>query len=293
MKGGLGNQLSILAAGLTWSRRGRCELFYDTSSYPRDVYYRCSFETAALCRALGVEAVAADGNEVRVGETLPLRLRFGLSQGTFLLAGYYQSPRNVGAAVPAIAAALAQQAEELGFVDHRLWREASSRSTVAVHFRRFHGVPFGGREPHPHLALLGPDYYRTALEHATCGIATPRILAFSDDPTWLDEQDWLNGHDWVNAENEVPAAASLFVLLLMARCRALVAANSTLSWWSGLLRHASDPSAVLVAPDMTNWEPSITLGREWRCVRTAVPAGLYVHSTLPQHLKPADLKQDF
>ena len=167
------------------------------------------------------------------------------------------------------------------------------RPTVAVHFRRLHGVAFGGRAPHPDLALLGPDYYRRALGHATRGLDTPRILAFSDDPAWLDEQDWLDGYDWVNVEKEAPPAASLFVLLLMARCRALVAANSTLSWWSGLLRHVSDPSAVLVAPDMTCWEPSITLGREWHCVRTAVPAGLYVHSTLPQHLKPADLTQDF
>jgi hypothetical protein len=293
IKGGLGNQLSILAAGLNWSRRTRCELRYDTSSYRRDSYYRFGFEIGFLCRFLGIEPAVASGAENRVGERLPLRLRLGLGRGTFLLAGYYQARRHLGPAVPDMAAALAAHAEALGLQQHPLWHEASAGPTVAVHFRRLHGVPLSGRAPHPHLAALGSDYYHAALAIVARHMGPMRILAFADDPAWLAGQDWLAEYDWVNVEAADPGGGSLLRLLLMARCRAIVAANSTLSWWAGLLRHASDPRALLVAPDMALWEPSITLGREWRCVPTAIPAGKFVHSSLPQSLRPPGLQQDF
>lgn len=156
-------------------------------------------------------------------------------------------------------------------LDHRTALEqamarlpAAPENMIAIHVRR--GDYLGMRN-----ALADPDmgwalparYYRRALEHAPSGA---RLAVFTDDPDWA-AREFADRRPWISRGNS--AVVDMF---LMARCRWIVTANSTFSWWSGWL--GQHVEKVVVAPRyhlgwrVGQWVPEGIEVAGWRYLST-------------------------
>lgn len=122
----------------------------------------------------------------------------------------------------------------------KIRRYIDANRPIGVHVRRSDYSSIPG-------ALLGTEYYERALRvtKELAGAHSP-LLVFSDDP---DSADGLvSGAAWdgkvvtVRPPNGTSSAESLVAL---ASCEALIAANSTFSWWAA---HSGLPKRFLVAP---------------------------------------------
>jgi hypothetical protein len=93
------------------------------------------------------------------------------------------------------------------------------------------------------FGVLGPDYYRRAVDLLAVRLRSPHYFVFSDDPAWA-------------RENIRPAAPVTYVahnlgrdyedLRLMTHCRHFIIANSTFSWWGAWL--GEHPGRYVIAP---------------------------------------------
>ena len=114
---------------------------------------------------------------------------------------------------------------------------------VAVHFRR-------GDYLEPEIKVvqgeLGFDYYDRALGYVDERLASPRRFLFSDDPEWsmAVAKPRYGGEVVVLPRGLGPE----WEMYLMSRCQAVVAANSTFSWWAAFL--IRDDRAIRTLPLM-------------------------------------------
>jgi hypothetical protein len=74
-------------------------------------------------------------------------------------------------------------------------------------------------------------------------VQAPRFLVFSDDIDWCRQNVCLDGALFV----ERRGGTALDDMALAARCRNIILANSTFSWWCAWLRMPSD--GVAIAPE--------------------------------------------
>ena len=165
-----------------------------------------------------------------------------------ILRGYWQSERY-------FASVAGQLREEFTIV-----RDQDARSAACL--ARIRRVPSIG------LHVRRGDYLEEGAQHGTCSLEyyaaalrliEPRLgpcaelFVFSDDIAWAREHIRFDLPtvfvDW-NAERNYED------LRLMSACRALVAANSTFSWWAGWLNERSDK--VVVVPRQWYQEPGVT-----------------------------------
>ncbi|MEO6378097.1 MAG: alpha-1,2-fucosyltransferase [Caulobacteraceae bacterium] len=114
---------------------------------------------------------------------------------------------------------------------------------VAVHFRR-------GDYLEPEIKMvhgeLGFDYYDRALGYVDERLAFPRRFLFSDDPGWaMAVAKPRYGGEVVALPRGLGPEWEMY---LMSRCQAVVAANSTFSWWSAFL--IRDDRAIRTLPLM-------------------------------------------
>jgi hypothetical protein len=112
--------------------------------------------------------------------------------------------------------------------------------------------------------LLPLSYYRDALNR----IPTDAGLAvFSDDPDWAAEQ-FKDRKVWVSRGN-----SSAVDMMLMAKCRWVVTANSSFSWWAGWLN--SHREKRIFAPEfhlgfrIGKWVPQGIAVDEWEYLTVA------------------------
>ncbi len=133
---------------------------------------------------------------------------------------------------------------------------APSDAIVAVHVRRgdYAGMR-GGLASDGRGWMLPMSYYRRAFASVP-GNAT--VVLFSDDPDWA-EREFADRRPWVSRNG-----SAVIDMLSMARCRWVVAANSSFSWWAAWLNSREDK--VVFAP-------RYHLG--WR-VRHWIPGGIEV-----------------
>jgi hypothetical protein len=234
--GGLGNQLFQYAAGLAVTAAMR-------SRPPSRLYLLPAQENGHSARdyrrglmPLGEPASAGastdatfwpqDGfapwNPTSLGMELDAHIK------RLLVRGYFQY-------LPAIAPQVAQIRADLlvRFAEVRRglagkYRVQATQSVGSLHLRRGDYTKLQKEGFH----LLGPEYYRPALEAvAARGVKPARWLVFSDDPAWCRDQAWLPaGAEVVEEADEV---ASLILLSLCGA--AAVTSNSTFSWWGAVL----------------------------------------------------------
>ena len=157
-----------------------------------------------------------------------------------ILTGYWQSERY-------FESAERQLREEFTIVGEQDPRSAACQAriqavpSIGLHVRRGDYVVSAGEEDFHGTCSL--DYYRAALALIRPRLdANAELFVFSDDIAWAREFIRFDLPttfvDW-NAERNYED------LRLMSACRALVAANSTFSWWAGWLNPRPDKIVVL------------------------------------------------
>lgn len=126
-------------------------------------------------------------------------------------------------------------AEDLAACRGRI-AEMQGRESVAVHVRRgdYVGTSFD---------CLPEDYYERAIAYMEQHVASPMFYFFSDDPAYVRERFRLPNM-MVVEENR--GTRSYRDLLLMSRCRHMICANSTFSYWGGWLN--AYPGKIVIAP---------------------------------------------
>lgn len=118
------------------------------------------------------------------------------------------------------------------------WPKAPSEM-VAVHVRRGDYVQSGGAIASASQGWALPmSYYDDALALLPKGVG---LALFSDDADWA-ETHFKRWGPWVSRKQP-----SVVDMMAMARCRRLIIANSSFSWWAGWLN--PDPDKVVFAPE--------------------------------------------
>jgi len=159
------------------------------------------------------------------------------------LFGYFQSERYFIGIADKLRDWFSPREALAGSAAEMLTHIEASRLPVSVHVRRGDYVDPGRVEFH---GLVAEPYYREALGRLQSAIgAEAELFVFSDDPAAAE-----------HVLNFVPRSRLVHVrgdpnrpwedMVLMARCRHHVTANSSFSWWGAWLNRA--PEKIVVAP---------------------------------------------
>ena len=159
------------------------------------------------------------------------------------LTGYSRSPRHFANCTRELDADL--QLKQLSRLYQSISREiAEPPHSVAVHVRR--GGYLKQKNAQIHGVLAGTYYLRSLEILADCG-SLGQVFVFSDANATdsLRTMNWPTGNKFV----EPPLTSSaLENLLAMPHASTVITANSSFSWWAGLLARCRSGSTV-VAPN--------------------------------------------
>jgi len=257
--GGLGNQMFQYAAGLSLAGRLGAELRCDAHHFAGGGQRRLGLHEFGLSwtecrnpRANG--ALRAIARALGAPKSRPFRgapyldevfggfdPRFNELSAPCYLNGYFQSWRYLEGQEASVRRAFDFRRIAGKNTAPMAARIEAARHSVAVHLRlddyandpakrAFHGV-------------LGADYYQAARRAIEAKVETPTYFLFSDEPARAKAE--LGWPDLVVVEGHSPHED----LMLMARCRHFIIANSTFSWWGAWLGQA--PDKQVIAP--INW----------------------------------------
>ncbi len=163
------------------------------------------------------------------------------------LKGYWQSERYFASVEPQLRKefTIVREQDSRSAACHARIRQVPS---IGLHVRRgdyvngdFHG-------------LCSIEYYAAALRVIEPHVGpSAELFVFSDDMAWAREHIRFalptTFVDWNAARNYED-------LRLMSACRALIAANSTFSWWAGWLN--PNPDKIVIVPRRWYREPGVT-----------------------------------
>lgn len=114
---------------------------------------------------------------------------------------------------------------------------ANGGTSVALHVRR------GDFLKYARNAECTPSYYEGALAYLREKLGLVSVFVFSDDPDYVKTHIKLGDRVSYVSGRGIPDYEEL---MLMSRCRHIIIANSTFSWWGAWLN--ANPNKVVVAP---------------------------------------------
>jgi hypothetical protein len=276
MAGGLGNQMFIYAAARCLSMRHGIELVLDTrSGFAVDRRYGRTFQlqhlnlpTDLLERSFAYSASSRWllALQRRIQRRLPKNRRSWLfdspgevhgppqhmrRNGATRMEGYWQDERHFASCSELIRKELTPPDPTAGKSADAL-RMVRRGDSLAIHLR-LHDPPAACVSQEELCA-----YYRTAIAVARNHAPMARIYAFSDDVAQARKLLAAVGVDAMFPET----GAAAMDMLAMSRCRALIMAPSTLSWWAAWL--SSGRGRVIIAPELSDgWGFARLLRPEW------------------------------
>lgn len=113
---------------------------------------------------------------------------------------------------------------------------------ISVHIRR--GDYVSNPQALAFHGLLGPVYYRSALERIRDEVGSTIVFLFSDDPQWGRDNFDPCGHVLEVVDLKLSESPQ-HDMHLMTLCRHHVIANSSFSWWGAWL---GSPDGITIAP---------------------------------------------
>lgn len=250
--GGLGNQLFIYAAGLELARSHGVELAADDSWFStqdKRSYELDSFDSFAVRVQCGWKPSLQDRfpRGVRyldriVGRRVQSKETFGEANFFFdeavahldvpvSLSGYFQSYKYFQNSYPVLREQLRSIVEPTEWFMRESVRLQSLGDWIGIHIRRGDYLEPAIRDFH---GLLGVTYYSRALDCVERLVGQLPIVVFSDDRR-VEEFPLQVGRREVHVLNAPPASRPIETVNLMAHSRALITANSSLSWWGAWL----------------------------------------------------------
>jgi len=268
LMGGLGNQLFQYAAARSVAHRLNCPVFVDTSrlgvSLVGDTAREFALEWLVNPMQVVLSGRVANVSRIArrfVAKVVPITRSgifheagfpyddrvSGIRLGTTLI-GYFQSWRYFDDIASSLRTEFHQKAPRSPWFDSVTHEFENSGPCIAVHVRR--GDYLRSNNPAYH-GLLGPDYYKTALEVLSTSGVSGRLAVFSDEPDLALQVLGDRGRDAyvVRAPQDAHPMESI---ALMSRCSAVVTANSSFSWWGAWLADPALTTVVSPAPWMAN-----------------------------------------
>jgi hypothetical protein len=115
-------------------------------------------------------------------------------------------------------------------------------NAVSLHVRR--GDYVDDPTTHRYHGVCSPDYYQRAVDHICGRAGVPHLFVFSDDQQWTRANlRFVVPTTFVGANSPDCGYRDM---LMMARCRHHIIANSSFSWWGAWLNPS--PDKIVVAP---------------------------------------------
>jgi hypothetical protein len=256
LTGGLGNQLFQYAAGRSLARAASAELAVDLSIYSSPFERRAYGLQRFNLDVITLVGSRFDARDETVGFPEQARLMrrppvpvvtetdydFDSTllgrRGSLYLFGFWQSWRYFSDIADDLRRELS-----LGLTPQAqasLHAAISQRhEPVAVHVRRGDYL-----DPRFQIAFgsCEAEYYRAAMDILRARTKSPTFFLFSDDPDWC-------GEHLADADCEVVSRSAgdpVDDLMLMARCRHHILANSSFGWWGAWF--GAQPDSIIVAP---------------------------------------------
>ena len=279
--GGLGNQLFQYACAYALAKRLGQELKLDISFYPKQSLrgFKLNFlqieyhETAKpkrlvrvfnnkfvnkLCRILNISIIPLGSKKKYFLETRSKMMNkiFSITANTLYLDCYYQSPEYFKGYEDEII----KQFKPLFSLPSRYYdilKKMNSCNSVAVHVRRGDFLN-SKKDPNPRCYLLGKDYYYAALDYIRSSVDNPVFFWFSDDIKWVKENfGCLDCFEFVTIDG---SNSDICELMLMSKCKNIIAANSTFSWWATWLNDNKD--SIKIVPKRRYGNPKM-IPNDW------------------------------
>lgn len=136
--------------------------------------------------------------------------------------------------------------ELLNKYSHSILEQIISTESVAIHIRR------GDYLSEDNIGLFGnictDRYYTAAIRYIEDHVSDPRFFIFSNDSSWVEDNLKIRSAVYVNMNHGGDSWMDMF---LMGRCKNLIIANSTFSWWSAYLSSAN----IIICPTQFNNHP--------------------------------------
>lgn len=265
--GGLGNQMFQYAVGRALALRTGATLKLDTCHFDRhhDRQYElgCFRIQAQLADEEDLAAFGLDGRHWPGQlDGVRRRLRAHLAPGPFqiwrersfrfdpaiielqgfvYLEGYWQSERYFLDQAEMLRHEF-EPAEPTDSDNARLAAGIEAVNAVSIHVRR--GDYVHSATTNRYHGTCSIDYYRAAVAHMCANTTAPQFFVFSDEPEWVRAQFKLGVPITTVSINSPDRGYR--DMLLMARCRHHITANSSFSWWGAWL--GRDPAKIVVAP---------------------------------------------
>lgn len=276
IKGGLGNQLFIYAAGFSFAKRTHRDFYLDTQlGFQNDSYernYRLKHFPITASAMPDEWRIAPSLKSLRHkilrswNKWLPNQMRSYIAQRwdkppsqltqnnpikeRVTLNGYWQDEKYFLDHANEIRQELSPPTPT-DEINIKLGEKLSSLNSVMLHARRV-------RYP----VLLPVSYYQQAIDEVCNRVENPHFIIFSDDMTWARENIDFGNHPtmWIehNANDEIAD------LWLMSQCQHAIIANSSFSWWGAWLGGPASDKRIIFSPDHAEW--SIRPARGWQCI---------------------------
>lgn len=234
--GGVGNQLFQLAALVSYGARTGREVVVPPAAGSTSIY-------DVLVGPFRVSDLRVPGLKEHKYNEMPFQPIPLYDEPILELWGHYQALDYID---PSVVLPLFRFREEWFSESRRRYGLPTERSTCSIHIRR------GDYVKHSDVyLLLGPNYYREALQVVESRESVDEYYVFSDEIGTAREllAPFAGGRAFTFVEplpGSTPEATVLHDLHLMTLCRHHIVANSTLSWWGAWLGRQT--RGVTVAP---------------------------------------------
>lgn len=267
IKGGLGNQLFQYASGYALAKRLNQKLVFDPS-----------FTANMTARGYKLPLLQVDTDEVIYTEQLPQKVNrlknlyinkacrvlniskhncgkfvywletrderqpdfFTIQVENLYVDGYFQSEEYFKQYRTELLKQI-QPKYELEDEYLKVLNDIQKCNSVAVHVRR---SDFKKDNCEFHY-LLDESYYKRAIEKIRSSVKNPTFFWFSDD------MNWVKGHIGASGDFRFvsirTAHGDIDDMMLMKKCKHIITANSTFSWWAAWLNEHED--AIRIVPE--------------------------------------------
>jgi len=268
LRGGLGNQLFQYAAGRSVAERLECPLFFDVSQLGSSLLGSTSREFALdwLIKPKQIISAGRGAKAFKFARHLLENISPASGTGSFqetgfpyddqvlniqigtTLAGYFQSWRYFDDIASSLRLELLQNSPRSAWFDKAMLELKASGPYIAVHVRR--GDYMRSRNTKYH-GILGPRYYKTALDTLKNKGVKGRLAVFSDEPEFA--VDVLGGDfgDTYVVQPPKDAHPMESITLMSGGC-AVVTANSSFSWWGAWLGDPTTTTVISPTPWLAN-----------------------------------------
>lgn len=287
LKGGLGNQLFSYAAARRLASINSAELIIDPiSGFENDTIYKRTYQLhhfnihtrfatpfermepfkrkrKDFLMALGKKQSFQHRKYIFQEQTTfdkrLLELKF---KNTRFIDGYWQSEKYFKDIEPMIREEFTLR-KDLDPINNEVLEKISSRKSIALHFRWFDD-PETNKQNN-----VGKEYYMKAIDMIKSKIYTPHFFVFSDNIQAALDILSLKKEEFTIVNHNSSQNTAYKDLWLMSKCKSIIMANSSFSWWAAWL--ADTDNNVIICPKqkidhvgrITSWNFEGQLPERW------------------------------